>query len=237
MKARTGIFVLAVALLPGAAVAQVRLNNPGFPSSEVLEYTETIGKALHPWSSSLRLVREGEAERYEFRSSGQGLESLYTISPDTLISLASRTITRSDDATVTRTATYEDLRPHAAADELVVTDLGSLPIVLRGFPWGTVSSARLLFVGNPGSDAFSFEIRVLGREAISAAGRSWDCWHVTTGVGGAVSLLLSKTDWWFAVEGSHPLIKTSGPSAGPGSPKRTLVLERRTVTAEPASGP
>ena len=163
MRTRAGFFVLAVALLPGAAVAQVRLNNPGLPSSEVLEYTETIGSSSHPWRSSLRLVREGVAERYEFQSSGPELDSFYSITTETLISVASRTITRADDVTVTRTASYEALRPRPAADEVVVTDLGSLPVVLRGFPWGKVSSARMLFVGNPGSDAFSFEIRVLGR--------------------------------------------------------------------------
>jgi len=128
---------------------------------------------------------------------------------------------------VRRTADYRDLKVKAGADDLPVTDLGSLPVVLRGFPWGQRSSAKISYVGNTmgGGSSFSFELNVVGKETLTAAGRSWECWRVTTGLGGAFSLVMAKTDWWFAVEGTHPLIKSSGPLAGPGSPTRVLLLQ------------
>jgi len=221
------LFGLALAPLWG----QVKLTNPGFADKETLSYLETLGSAPgRPFDTSLTLVGSGSAARLEYRTKGLDLESVYRIDPVALVSLSSETLTRAPDATVRRTADYQDLKPAAGSQDLVVTDLGSLPLVLRGFPWGKVSSAKILYVGNVnyGGTGVSFEIQVAGRDTVEAAGRSWDCWHVTTGLGGALSLVMAKTDWWFAVEGTHPLVKTSGPAGGPGSSQRTLVLRSYT---------
>ena len=222
--------VLAVVLTPGVG-AQIKITNPGFGPKETLSYAETVGSASHLYDVTLTQVGEGAASRLEFRSVGADLESVYRLDPVTLVSLSSETITRAADATVRKTAEYQNLRPKAGPDDLVVTDLGSLPVVLRGLPWGRVTSAKILYVGNTsyGGTAISFEIQVVGRETITAAGRTWDCWHLTTGLGGALSLMMAKTDLWFAVEGTHPLVKTSGPVGGPGSPTRTLLLQTYTV--------
>ena len=210
-----------------AAWGEVKITNPGFADRETLTYTETVGSVTRPVKATLSLAGEGSAARYEYRTAGAEAEALYRLDPVNLLSLSSETLTRAVDATVRRTADYRDLKVKTGPDDLPVTDMGSLAVVLRGFPWGLRSSAKITYIGNMsmGSGAaFSFELSVVGKEKVSA-GRTWECWHVTTGLGGALSLVMAKTDWWFAVEGTHPLVKTSGPAGGPGSPMRTLVLQ------------
>jgi len=228
---------LLLVLVAASGWAEVKIANPGLADHETLTYIETIGKNSHPYAVTLTLTGEGSLSRYEYRSVGPDLVSVYRLDPVTLISLSSETLTRAADATVKRTATYEDLKPKAESSDLVITDMGSLPVVLRGFPWGQVNAAKLIYLGNLnfGGGGFSVELRVTGQETVTAAGRSWVCWHATTGLGGALSLVMAKTDWWFAAEGTHPLVKTSGPIGGPGSPVRTLVLQSDQVTADSGS--
>lgn len=220
---------LSLALLLFVATgawAQVKLTNPGWNHGESAAYSESVGSASKTVETSLRLVGEGGSARWEYRSVSAELEALYRLDPLSLISLSSETLTKSPDASVRRTSEYRDLKLKAQPDEVVVTDFASLPVVLRGFPWGQRTSAKITTVGlGMGGSGFSFDLNVVGKEKVTAAGKVWECWHVTTGLGGAFSLLVPKSDWWFAVEGSHPLVKTSGPSGGPGSPMRTLVLQ------------
>lgn len=224
------LLVLAAALA-GPLGAEVRVVNPGFSGRETAVYTETIGGQTRSFETTLVLTGEGASARLEFRSKGAELESLYRLDPASLLSLSSESLTRAPDAVVRRTAEYISVQPKAEADDLVVTDLGSLPVVLRGYPWGRKAAARIVYVGNTSfGGGISFEVQTSGREAVAAAGRSWDCWRVTTGLGGALSVFLAKTDYWFAAEGTHPLVKVSGPAGGPGSPTRTLVLQSYTVT-------
>lgn len=221
-------FFLVLAVTVGA---EIRTPNPGFAPREELRYTETIGSVARPFTTSLTLVGDGAAAHWEYRSVGAEVEALYRLDATSLLSLSSETLTKAADATVKRTADYQNLRLRAADDELPVTDLGSLAVVLRGFPWGQRTSAKIAYVGNAsvgGGSGFSFELAVVGREIVKAAGRSWDCYKVTTGLGGALSLVMAKSEWWFAVEGSHPLIQAKGPVGGPGSPTRTLLLQSAT---------
>jgi len=218
-------------MIATGAMAQIPLSNPGFADREALSYTETIGAVSRPFEVTLTLVSEGGVSRYELRSSGTDLESVFRLDPSTLLSLSSESLTRTAEATVKRSAEYRNLVVKAGPGDLVITDMGSLPAVLRGFPWAKVKSAKILYVGNTsyGGSAVSFEFQLVGKETVTAAGKTWDCWHATTGLGGPLSLLLAKTDWWFAVEGTHPLVKTSGPVGGPGSPTRTLLLQTYVV--------
>ncbi len=214
-------------LFVGVAVwAEVKIVNPGLAERESLEYSESIGSAFHPVSVLLTLKGQGSDARYEYHSVAHLLESTYWLDPVTLLSLSSQTRTKTADATVTRTATYEDLKPETDPGDLILTDMGSLPVVLRGFPWTTVKLAKIVFVGNANfaTGGVSFDLRVVGQDAVTTAGRVWQCWHVTTGLEGPLNLVVPRTDWWFAVEGTHPLIKSSGPAGGPGSPTRTLLL-------------
>lgn len=220
----------------GAPVdAQVRVANPGFGARESFSYDETVGSVTRGYETRLTLVGEGTAARYEYQTADADLEATYRLDPVTLVSLGSETLTRAPDAEVRRTADYRNLKPKAGAGELAVTDLGSLPVVLRGFPFADGAAARLAFVGNAGAagSSVTFVVTVTGRDRVAAAGRTWDCWHVTLGLDGALSLLLAKTEYWFAVSGDHPLVKVVGPSGGPGSPTRTLVLRSWVSTGSP----
>lgn len=224
MKALVLLLGALVGLVP--AGAQIRTSNPGFAPRESYSYTETIGGQTRPYEVTLALVGEGAAARYEFHTVGTDLESVYRLDPATLLSLSSQTLTKAADAEVVRTAEYKNVKTKAGTDELAVTDLGSLPAQLRGYPWGKVSAGKIAYVGNASASAsITFELQVTGKDKVDAAGKTWECWHVTLGLGGALSVFLAKTEYWFAVDGTHPLIKASGPSAGPGSPPRTLVLQ------------
>jgi len=228
---RRALLVLFIAI--GAVTlghAEVVIANPGLADHEALSYTETIDALSRPFEVTLTLNPAAPA-RYEYHSVGADLESTYRLDPATLLSLSSDSTTRGPDATVLRTADYRNLKVKPGKDDLLVTDMGSLPAVLRGFPWGKATFAKILYVGNTSyaGSAIAFELQVEGRQSIAAAGRTWDCWHLTTGLGGALGLVLAKTEWWFAVEGTHPLIKTSGPLGGPGSPTRTLLLQNYVV--------
>lgn len=222
------VFSALLVLTAAYGWAEVKIANPGLADRETLKYTETVGAANRPFEATLVLAGEGASSRYEYRTVGTDMEALFRLDPATLLSLSSETLTKGPDATLRRTSEYRDLKIRAGPDDLVVTDLGSLPVVLRGFPWGQRTTAKITMLGNPGSGGgspFSFELTVVGKEKVTAAGRTWECWKVTTGLGGAFALMMAKTELWFAVDGTHPLIKTSGPSGGPGSPMRTLVLQ------------
>jgi hypothetical protein len=224
---RTLWLILTALTVLSPAWGQLKLTNPGLTAPETLVYQETVGSAApRVVEASLSQTGSGTAARLEYRTKAPDLESLYRFDPVTLVSLSSETLTRAADATVRRTADYQDLRPNAGPTDLVVTDLGSLPLALRGYPWGRQASAKVLFLGNlsTGGPGFTLELQVVGREKVEAAGRTWDCWHATTGLGGALSLMVAKTDWWFAADGTHVLVKSAGPAGGPGSPTRTLVL-------------
>jgi len=224
MKAWAVLLFVLGGLVP--AGAQIRTSNPGFAPRESYSYVETIGGQTRPYQVTLTLVGEGPSARYEFHTVGTDLESVYRLDPATLVSLSSQTLTKAPDAEVVRTAEYKNVKVKAGADELAVTDLGSLPAQLRGYPWGKVAAGRIAYVGNASASAsITFELQVAGKDKVAAAGKTWECWHVTLGLGGALSVFLAKTEYWFAVEGTHPLIKAAGPSAGPGSPPRSLVLQ------------
>jgi hypothetical protein len=226
---------LVVAVGFGAAAqAQVKVTNPGFGPQETFSYEETVGSVTRAYETSLTLVGDGPAARYEYKTADADLEATYRLDPVTLVSLSSETVTRAADAEVHRTAEYRNLKPKAGAGELVVTDLGSLPVVLRGFPWGDGASAKLAFLGaTTGGSSVTFVFAVTGKEKVTAAGKTWDCWHATLGLDGALSFLVGKTEYWFAASGDHPLVKVVGPSGGPGSPIRTLVLKSWVSTGSP----
>ena len=212
-------------IVPSVLVAQVPIANPGLPDHEILRYTETIGSVRHPFEATLNLVTDG-SPHYEYHAVGTELETIFHLEPKNLLSFWSQMVTKEADVTVVRTSEYRHLKAKAEADQLVVTDLGSLAVVLRGFPWGQTSYAKLEYLGNttytgPGIE---FELKVEGRESVVTEAATWECWHVTTGLSGALGLVLPKTHWWFSVDGTHPLVKMSGPVGGPGSPTRTLSL-------------
>lgn len=221
---------VALGLLAGGlsgAWAEVTVSDPGFVSGETCRYVETFGSVTRAFETSLVRTGEGASARWEYRTKGADSEGVYRLDPATLVSLSSESLTRTPDATVRRTADYQGLKPNPGPDGLAVTDQGSLAVMLRGFPWGRLTGAKVVYLGNPafGGSGITVEFAVTGREKVTAAGRSWDCWHATTGLSGALGLVMPKTEWWFAADGNHVLVRTSGPSGGPGSPTRTLVLD------------
>lgn len=219
--------VLLLLLFTGvSAWSQIKTVNPGLPTKEIIKYTETIGSATYPLETTLTLVGKGSAARYEYRTKAFDFDSTYWLDPVTLQSVASEITTFAPDAIIKKTTEYQKLVAKVGPGELLITDLGCIPILLRGYPWSKVVTHRFIYAGNtmfagPGID---FEFQMLGRETITAGGRTWDCWHASTGLGAPYSWVLTRAEWWFAVEGTHPLIKTTAPMGGPGTPTRTQVL-------------
>jgi len=50
-----------------------------------------------------------------------------------------------------RITDIRDIKYRPKADELVITDLKSLFFALRGFPWASVKTAKLYFLGSSGT--------------------------------------------------------------------------------------
>ena len=207
--------------------AEVKITNPGLPPKETIEYTETIGSVSQHLTTTLTLVKKSGKSQYEYRTKAAGFDSTYWLDPVNLQSMSSEITTLAPDAVIKKTTSYVKLTLQGGPEDLRVTDLGSVPILLRGYPFKGTDTHPILYVGNTmfAGPGINFEYQTLGRETVTAGGKDWDCWKVSTGLGAPYSWVLNRTEWWFAVEGTHPLIKTSGPQGGPGSPTRTVLLE------------
>jgi hypothetical protein len=213
-----------------AVSAQILIRNPSIPENERLVYTEKIGSVIRTISETMVLKTEKGRSWYEFSSSSPDSETFMRLDKNTLFPDYSVTLTRGKDAVIRRTNEYLSVSIEAKADELVIPDFSSLPILLRGFPWGTVSFARLLTPGSMGGgQSFSLELNVRGRETVKINGKDHDCWKVQLGAGGALGALMGsfmgKSFYWFSTEPTHYLVRAEGPSGGPGSGQRILELQ------------
>ena len=135
-------------------------------------------------------------------------------------------ITHSADSVIRRTTEILKAAPHPKPGELMIGDFNSLPVTLRGLPWGTFTSVNLVTLGATGrGQQFSLKLTVVGRESISAGGKTYDCWHVQIGLGGFMGSLMGKSSYWFLANAPHFLVKSENPSGGPGSPLQKWELQ------------
>jgi hypothetical protein len=135
-------------------------------------------------------------------------------------------ITRSEDSVIRRTSEILAATPHPKANELVIGDFNSLPVTLRGLPWGTFTTVSLVALGATGrGQQFSFQLTVAGRESIPAGGKTYDCWKIQLGLNGFMGALMGKSTYWFSADAPHFLVKSESPTGGPGSPVQKVELQ------------
>jgi hypothetical protein len=127
---------------------------------------------------------------------------------------------------IRRTTEILKSTPHPKANELVIGDFNSLPVTLRGLPWGTFSSVNLVTLEAPGRGMpFTLKLTVVGRESINAGGRTYDCWKVQLGMGGFLGSLMGKSSYWYSANVPHFLVRSESPSGFPGSPLQKWELQ------------
>ena len=231
---------IGLALFFGAVAAlhsQVPITNPSIPAQERIVYEEAVGDGRGTVSVDVRLVADTTRSYYEVRQESEKVSALFRIDSETLFPFYTEETTRGARAVVRRSVEVLQSQPAAGPDELAISDPSALVFVLRGFPWGSRDSARLVFLGgNGGGDAgqgFAFGLSVQGKETLKLNGASYECWRVQLGLEGAFGGLMPKTRLWFLVAAPHYLVKYEGPSGPPGSPKRVLTLREYGAVESP----
>jgi hypothetical protein len=215
-----------------AISAQIRIQNPSIPNDEHLVYSEKIGSESRTVSQDMRLKTEKGRSWYELTSQSPESELLMRMDPTTLFPSYSETVTHGKDSVIRRTNEFLSVSAEPKANELVIADFNSLPVIMRGFPWGTVSSAHLVMLGSMGGmSSFSVELSVKGKETVKIDGTAYECWKVQLGasgfLGSLMGSLMGKSLYWFSTDPTHYLVRAEGPSGGPGSQPRILELQTR----------
>jgi hypothetical protein len=218
--------ILISLALPAAVSAQVVIQNPSLPAEEIAVYTEKVGDDTWTVTQGLSLRTEKGDSWYEFTSRSPESDVSMRLDPVTLFPRSSEVITHSGDSVIRRTTEILKATPHPRADELIIGDYNSLPVVLRGLPWGTFTSVNLVTLGSSGrGQQFSLQLTVVGKETVSAGGKSYECWKVQLGLGGFFGAFIGKSYYWFLADAPHFLVKSEGPSGGPGSPMQKTELQ------------
>jgi hypothetical protein len=222
------LLVLLAALAASAAPArgQVLIRNPSLPAEEVAVYSEKVGSDSWTVTQTLSLRSEKGDSFYEFTSSSPESDVSMRLDAATLFPRDSQVITRSGDSVIRRTTEILKAAPHPKADELVIGDFNSLAVTLRGLPWGNFSTLNLVALGTGSRGRqFSFQLTAAGRESVSAGGKTYDCFKVQLGIGGFMGAFVGKSTYWFFADAPHFLVKSEGPTGGPGSPIQRSELQ------------
>jgi hypothetical protein len=207
--------------------AQARISNPSLPPEEDFLYSEKVQDQSWTVTQKLVLISENGVAWYEFTSQSPESDVTMRLDPETLIATRSEVTTRSGDSVIRRTTEILEATPHPKPGELMVGDYSSLPVTLRGIPWGAFTSVNIVALGAArGAQQVSVQLTIVGRESISAGGKTYDCWKVQLGLGGFLGAFLGKSSYWFAAAAPYILVKSEGPTGGPGSPMRVMELLR-----------
>jgi hypothetical protein len=218
--------LFALALPAVSLPAQIVIGNPSLPLEETSVYTERIEGRSATVSQGM-VYRSGNGDAwYEFTSKSTASEVTMRIDAATLSARSSEVTTRTGDSVIRRTTEIIEATPHAKPGEIVVGDYLSLPVTLRGLPWGTFTQANLVALGAArGGQPLSIQLTIAGHESVSTGGKTWDCWKVQLGLGGFLGAFFAKTTYWFAAEAPHVMVKSETPSGGPGSPMQVMELQ------------
>jgi len=212
---------------PSAATGpRVVIGNPSLPAEETVVYIEQTGSDTRILRQDLRLHDAADGRWLELRTLTKDTEATLRLDPSTLFVTRSETTQRGSDAVVRRTMEVIEAPAVPKPDELLVSDFASLSFVLRGLPWDTFHSARVVAVGSPArNDAFSVQISLSGRETVTIGTTRWDCYKVQLGISGFWGAILGKSSYWYAVAPPHVMVKSESPSGGPGSPVTVTELQ------------
>jgi hypothetical protein len=194
------------------------------PAEERFVYARKVGDKQDEVEITTRLVSDTGAAYCELVSRSPDQEALFRLDPESLFATYSDITTRGRESTLRRVTSVLENRIKLKEGEILVSDAESLTQALRLFPWGSQRKARLLFVGSGGGGNFSFELSVSGREKVTVAGRETEAWKAQLGLSGLFGSMMGKTSLWYSTDYPARLLKSEGPSAGPGSPNSAMEL-------------
>jgi len=222
--------------LPLDLFGQVILVNPGIADRERLVYIERSGGTSQEIvQESRKIMRDGRAY-FEVTGTSDHFQSRFLIDVETLACIYSETQSRESEITIKRTTELVENKSVPKPDELVITDQNGLQFALRGFPWNSQKSARLSFLGagralssetassDSSSSNLAFNLKVLGKEEIVAAGHKWMCWKLEMGVSGFWGTFFKKAYFWYGADAPYAMIKFEGVLGPPGTPAKTVEL-------------
>lgn len=210
----------------GTGTGQIALSGAGIPEHEVMSYRRTQSGKVSSLKVSWDLVTGNGSSWYEIRAVSSEQEALFRLDSRKLFLISSDVLNHGLDSTIRRTASVIEARAKAGDGELLVGGLETFVYELRGFPWGSASKAKLVFLGaNGGGGGFDLEINVLGKEDVEVGGRKIACWKVQLGLAGVFGAFIGKTYLWYSADSAHYLVKSEGASGPPGSPSMSLILE------------
>lgn len=197
-------------LVPAALSAQIRLRDPGFPSSETITYRRSSDTSSERVEMRLRLV-EGTAEPYyEYKLLSDSQDITAKLDPATLAVFFSEVWEKNEHSTVHRVNEVLKNEKPVKTGELLVTDANGFDVILRGFPWEEHDEAKVVFL-NSGGD-FSLELKVKGKESLQQNGVSYESWKLQIGLNGLLGNFFPKSYYWYSVNPPHYLIRAE--SAG-----------------------
>jgi hypothetical protein len=221
-----------LALVSLAALSSLALGAQAAPpapaAEELFVYSRTVGDKKDEVEIRTRPVIVDGTSFIEVTTRSSDQEGLFRLDPETLLTTYSDITTRSKDATIRRITSILENRYKPKEGEILVSGLDTLGQSLRRFPWGKGRKAKLVFLGSGGGN-FSFELGVSGKETLAIGGRGIECWKAQVGLSGIFGGMFGKTSLWYsaegAAEGSGYLVKSEGPSGGPGSPNSVMELK------------
>jgi hypothetical protein len=194
------------------------------PAEELFVYARTIGDKQDEVEIKTRPVSVDGASYIEMTTRSSDQEGLFRLDPETLFAVYSDITIRSKDATIRRITSVVENRYRPKEGEILVSSADTLGQALRLFSWDKGKKAKLVFLGSSGSN-FSFELSVSGKETLKVGGRDVECWKAQVGLSGIFGSLFGKSSLWFSTESPSYLVKSEGPSGGPGSPNSVMELQ------------
>ena len=232
-------FFLALALLAavpsfGPFAEPPSAQTPALPSAaeESFVYARAIGDKRDEVEIKTRPVSIDGAAYIEMTTRSPDQDGLFRLDPETLLATYSDITTRSKDATIRRITSIVENRYKPKDGEILVSSLDTLGQTLRLFPWAKGRRAKLVFLGSGGGN-FSFELSVSGKESLAIGARVFECWKAQVGLGGILGGMFGKSSLWFSTDSPSYLVKSEGPSGGPGSPNSVMELKSRSAAAAP----
>ncbi|MBN2354447.1 MAG: hypothetical protein JXD23_17885 [Spirochaetales bacterium] len=208
-------------LLPAALFGQSVFLDPGIPDNESLVYTATRDKETYRLTQRTRKGSVDGRPVYEVSIESPRENSTVTLAAGTMGVLRSwaRRI-HPDLVTETETKILKnEIRDKPG--EATLVDFNGLTAILRGFPFGVVSSIKLKTGQESG---FALTLAQTRETDIKTAAGVIRCCELELGMEGFFGAFMPKTRFWYEKASPHRLVRYEGNTGGPGSPRYIIEL-------------
>ena len=176
------------------------------------------------------MKEENNQEIYEIISKSKYMEQVIKIYKNSMFTYSIHTIQKGKDAIIDRKVELIENKSKLEEDEIGMIEFNGLNYLLRGFPYDEIKYIKLKILG--GRNSFSLKVKLVGKKTVKVNDKEIDCFKLQLGLPGIWGKLFSKTYLWYSLDTPHYLVRSEGPSGGPGSPKRVLELIDYSVKSE-----